>query len=446
MPVLTRASLAALTRAAGEPVDGSSLAVFRIAFGLLLAHRAWADLRDGWIDAAYVEPQYVFPYPGFEWLPRWPGTGLHLHVAVVAVAALFVAAGAAYRLAAGVLAVGLAYLFLLDEAQYLNHDYLIVLFAALLVLVPADRALAWDARGGARSVPRGALWLLRSQMGLVYSFAGVAKLDADWLAGAPMHGWLLERADLPLVGALLAQPATAVAMSGAGMLVDLCAWPALSHPRSRPVMFGVLVAFHLVNSQLFSIGVFPWLSLAATSLFFAPDWPQRFLRISRWSSVTPVRPPHRAWWALASAYLAVQLLVPLRHHLYPGPVSWTEEGHRFAWHMLLRHKDTALVFLLRDRASGAVWEVAPDAVLTEEQAEAMASRPYMIQQLAVELRRRARIELGADVEVYANAWASLNGRPWQRLIDPSVDLARVPDDPLAHAPWIVPLEEGSEAR
>jgi vitamin K-dependent gamma-carboxylase len=29
-------------------------------------------------------------------------------------------------------------------------------------------------------------------------------------------------------------------------------------------------------------------------------------------------------------YVAVQLLVPLRHHLYVGDPNWTEAGHTFA--------------------------------------------------------------------------------------------------------------------
>jgi len=32
-------------------------------------------------------------------------------------------------------------------------------------------------------------------------------------------------------------------------------------------------------------------------------------------------------------------LVPLRHLLYPGYVSWNEQGHRFAWQMKLRDKE-----------------------------------------------------------------------------------------------------------
>jgi hypothetical protein len=46
------------------------------------------------------------------------------------------------------------------------------------------------------------------------------------------------------------------------------------------------------------------------------------------------------------------------------------------------------------------------------------------------------------VRVYADAWASLNGRPRQRLIDPSVDLASEPWS-LWPKRWILPLQNSS---
>jgi hypothetical protein len=49
-----------------------------------------------------------------------------------------------------------------------------------------------------------------------------------------------------------------------------------------------------------------------------------------------------------------------------------------------------------------------------------------------------------DPAVYADSFASLNGRPMQRLIDPRVDLARQHDG-LAAKSWILPLQGGSPA-
>ena len=141
-------------------------------------------------------------------------------------------------------------------------------------------------------------------------------------------------------------------------------------------------------------------------------------------------------WALLGIYVAIQLLVPLRHHLYPGDVAWTEEGHRFAWRMRLRDKAGDASF--RVRLAGGTTEFAVDgsADLREWQIRVMANRPDMILQYAHHLRDRLGDELGRAVEVRVESLVSLNGRPYRALIDPTIDLAAEPRT-LAHSDWIM---------
>ena len=90
-------------------------------------------------------------------------------------------------------------------------------------------------RARARS-PRGWVWLLRFQVGVVYAFAGLAKLQADWLVRAlPLRLWLPARADLPLVGRLLGVAATAHVLAIAGAAFDCSIVPLLLWRRTRPV-------------------------------------------------------------------------------------------------------------------------------------------------------------------------------------------------------------------
>jgi hypothetical protein len=145
-----------------------------------------------------------------------------------------------------------------------------------------------------------------------------------------------------------------------------------------------------------------------------------------------------------AAWLAVQVLVPLRHLLYPGSPSWTEQGHRFAWQMKLRDKDADALFLVRDPLSGREWRVRPERYLMDHQADEMASRPDMILQFAHHLARVWASERGIEgVEVRARVCASLNGRKAALLIDPARDLARV-ERSLRHADWILPLRQPFE--
>jgi len=191
--------------------------------------------------------------------------------------------------------------------------------------------------------------------------------------------------------------------------------------------------------------VFPWLMIAATTLFLPPDWPRRVLPSLALRDGMPAAAPaltsrRRAGLVLLALYVAVQLVVPLRHLAYPGDVHWTEEGHRFSWHMKLRDKDARAAFDLTDREEGRTWRVDPLQYLARRQAEAMAGRPDMILQFARHLAEEARSEGHARVEVRAHAMASLNGRRRQFLVDPSVDLAAEPRS-LRPAQWILPLTE-----
>jgi len=155
----------------------------------------------------------------------------------------------------------------------------------------------------------------------------------------------------------------------------------------------------------------------------------------------PLRP--RQWLLLGfiGVWLAFQVLFPLRHLLYPGSPSWTEQGHRFAWQMKLRDKDAEATFFVRDPATGREWRVALERYLLRHQAREMESRPDMILQFAHYLAREWAQTHGVErAEVRARVCASLNGRKAVLLIDPDRDLARV-ERSLRHADWILPLRE-----
>jgi vitamin K-dependent gamma-carboxylase len=441
--------LRALTAWAFAPVDVASLLCFRVAFGAVMAWEVIRYFSNGWIAADYIEPTFHFKYFGFEWVRPWPAAGMYVHFAVLGLAALGVALGLAYRLSAAVFFFGFTYIFLLDQTYYLNHFYLIALLALSLVFLPVRGGLSLDARLRPQlrsdSAPTWALWLLRAQVGIPYFYGGLAKLNYDWLRGQPMRMWLAERTHLPLLGRFFTEEWMVFAFAYGGLLLDLLIVPFLLWSRTRLWAFVLGLAFHGLNSVLFEIGIFPWLMMAATTIFFSPEWPRRLglLPPRRTPELDPpIASPQGRWPILAAvtAYLAVQVLVPLRHYAYPGNVSWTEEGHRFSWHMRLRDKESQARFLVTDLDQGATWTVEPSAFLTERQARVMAGRPDMILQfahhLAGELRRSGR----SRVEVRARVTASLNGRPPQLLVDPEVDLAHQPRS-LAHTPWVLPLRE-----
>ena len=167
------------------------------------------------------------------------------------------------------------------------------------------------------------------------------------------------------------------------------------------------------------------------------------------SSSSPARhaPSKAAKIALASfivVWFSFQILFPVRHLLYPGNPSWTEEGHRFSWQMKLRDKRGLAVFTVRDPATDMRWEITPDDLLYRHQRGKVAGRPDMILQYARYIARLFAEEEGIEgVEIRVRSCVSLNGRPAALLIDPERDLMQI-ERSLAHADWILPLEQPFE--
>jgi hypothetical protein len=194
--------------------------------------------------------------------------------------------------------------------------------------------------------------------------------------------------------------------------------------------------------------------MGALLIFLPPDLPRRF---ARWfmssgeelhdqepspvfvkTSCPPLSTSQKLLVGLLAVYLAVQLFLPLRHYLYPGNVSWTEEGHNFAWHMKLRTKTGEAVFMVTHPGSGQTWTIKPEAHLKSHQVMKMSTKPELILLFGHYLAEEKRREGYDNVEVRARVMVSLNGREAQLLIDPNVDLTKE-EVTLLPARWIVPL-------
>ena len=447
-----------------SPVDISFLVFFRIVFGAIMLWEVYRYFTHGWITRYFVEPALTFTYYGFSWVKPWPGRGMYIHFLVLGVAAACVTVGFLYRFAAPVFFLGFTYFFLLDQTRYLNHIYLVCLISLLMCFLPAERAFSVDAllhrRIRSDVVPAWTLWLLRSQIGIPYLYGGIAKLNSDWIHGEPMRTWLHPfTSTLGLENSFKGDLFVYFFVIG-GLLLDLLVVPLLLWRRTRLFALVGAIAFNLINAVIFEIGIFPWLMLGALFIFFPPDLMRRFVRaftspgedladgeqsvsrrvgIASGESGQPASllPSQKLVAGLLAAYLVIQLLFPLRHYLYPGDVSWTEEGHNFAWHMKLRTKAGDAVFTVTDPASGQTWTIKPEDYVKPHQLR-MITKPELLLQFARYLEEEKRREGYGDVEVRARVLVSLNGRAPQLLVDPNLDLTREQAS-LLPANWIVPL-------
>lgn len=411
-----------LRLALGTEVDGASLRAFQAMFGLLLTFAALRTLWYGWVFEQYLAPETHFPW--IDGLPVPEAPLLYAMFVAMAVCGLLLAASVRPKLAAAVHLACFLYVELLDRALYLNHYVLVTWIEAILLLLPL----------GAARTPAWGLWLLRACVGSVYLWAGLCKLNPDWLLrGEPLHTWLSARADAPLLGWLFAERSLALLMSWGGALYDLLVPFALLTTRGRPAAYLLVIAFHLVTWLLFPIGIFPWLMIIATSLFSPPSWPRRWLGGKALPPLPSPLPALRT--AAVCGLIAALLSFPGRFLLYGTDVNWTEEGFRLAWRVMLVEKTGMVDFRVVEPATGRTWRQRPDD-LTPLQLQQMRTQPDLIAQYARHLKRRHALE-GRDVAVYADAWASIDGRPAQRLLRPDVDLT-LPSAERRRLAWIVP--------
>lgn len=449
---------------------------FRVLFGLVLSVSALRFIHYGWIDGLFVDPSFRFRYFGFEWVPVPTGAQVHALFWVVVGLGVAVAAGFLFRLSALLLFACFATLQLIDVTNYLNHYYLACLLTLLLALSPAGKTASVDSWLGISraqtEVPRAWHWLLRVQVGVVYTFAGLAKATSDWLIHAqPLRIWLNSRTDMPVLGPLFAEPLAAPVMSWCGFLFDTTIVWFLLWRRTRVPAYLVVIAFHTVTRLLFPIGMFPFIMVLGALVFFPADWPRALVRRARGvlerrtrtanvatstdaaqtaqltdtprsaSSTSNTSAPRagarqRLALGLGLTYCAFQVLMPLRHLAYGGNVLWDEQGMRFSWRVMVREKNGSITYIVRD-TNGKEWHVPTHKYLTRLQERELAGQPDLILQLGHHIARDFAARGYPDVSVQVDALVSLNGRRLAPLIDPEVDLTTIRDG-VAKAHWILP--------
>jgi len=442
-----------------EPIDASFLAVFRIMFGGVLLFESVNYGIFLCLDCMYRNSDMLFKYHHFEWARLWPGVGLELHFLVMGICALGIMLGWYYHLAILVFTLCFSYVFLLDQALYLNHFYLVILFCCIMIFVPANVYWSVDARRkpaiASTSVPAWSrLWLV-IQLEIVLIYAGIVKLNWDWLNLEPMRLWMNNQSQSahPIFQWLTQDPGIALASYGV-VALHLIGAPLLLWRKTRLPVFFVYCVFHTINALVFNIGIFPWMTIAATLVLFDPDWPKQFYawwRLKRGNlieeSVAPVNRMHASlttWprnklsnlllFVFIVAWLTAQVLIPLRHWQIPGDVAWNEGGHRFSWRMKLRSKvGVAKFYVVRNNEPSLI--VDPATHLNRKQVFKMACIPDLVWQFAQFLEQEYKVADSDEIKVYVDTSCSLNTREAVPLINRLIDLTEIPrTEPLGN--WV----------
>ncbi|WP_017730270.1 HTTM domain-containing protein [Nafulsella turpanensis] len=448
--------MSGLSRHITRQVHIAPLAVFRIIFGGMMLASVIRFMAKGWVSQLYLEPGFFFTYYGFSWVKPLGTLGMYLVFATMAVAATGIMLGLFYRLVAPLFFLLFTYVELIDVTNYLNHYYFVSLVSLLLCVVPAHRYFSLDVRRKpslrCTHVPAWTINIFKLQLGIVYFYAGLAKLNPDWLLEAqPLRLWLSAKTGLPLLGPYLDKVWVAYFFSWSGALYDLSIPFLLLYKRTRLPAYAAVIGFHIVTAVLFPIGMFPYIMILSTLLFFSEGFHQRLLsllrRIGR-SAAVPQNIPQRVFKPAAPRLLApllglyflFQLLFPFRFAAYPDKLFWTEQGYRFSWRVMLMEKAGHITFFVQDPATGRQVEVMNHHYLTPQQEKMMATQPDLILQFAHFLAAEYEAKGIEAPEVRARSYVSLNGRPSRLYVNPEVDLSKITDN-FAHKNWLLPYEQ-----
>ena len=425
-------------------IDNSPLVVFRIFFGILISLESFGAILTGWVRRTLVEPSFTFTFIGFEWLQPLPGNGMYFYFLLMGILGVFIALGYKYRWSIILFTVLWTAVYLMQKTAYNNHYYLLILVSFLMCFLPAERYASLDSRSDpslrSTHMPAWVKWTIIFQLFIVYTFAALAKLYGDWLDLSIIAILMKGKASYPLIGEGLQHPWLHSAIAVVGIVFDMFIVPALLWKRTRKWAFAFSVFFHLFNSVVFQIGIFPFLALAFTVFFFPPEVIRNiFLKKKELYIGNEIRIPSykKLLYAGLGLYFIVQLVLPVRHFFIPDDVLWTEEGHRMSWRMMLRTRAGTVQFKVVDKETGESLTVPPGLYLSQKQLEKVSCYPDYIWQFSQFLKKEYA-EKGQDVSVYSKARVSVNGRPLAPFTDPKVDLAAEKWSPYKHHTWILP--------
>jgi vitamin K-dependent gamma-carboxylase len=430
-----------------RPVDNSPLIVFRIILGFLLFYHCTSFLISGAVYNDYIQPPFTFTYIGFEFLQPLPGNGMYAYFMIMALLGLMIMLGAWYPFSMISFSVLWTVIYLMQQSDYNNHYYLILLLCWTMVFMPAHRYASVDVRRNPLietiSCPQYCIWIFVVQVSVVYFFAGISKLCPEWLSGkfiSICFNWVGTH---HFFGRIYRYQPVQLLICYGGILADLFIVPLLLWKRTRKYAFLFSCLFHLFNSYVFNIGIFPYLCIALNLFFFDPKDIKRFFFKNRpafinFNNDTVVDDPLRQKMigSVFLIFVLFQLIIPMRSWLFPGDVYWTNEGYRMSWKMMMRTKNGTVYFKVIDTATHCIWKVEPAKLFTPMHMMWLATSPDIIWQYAQRIKKEYAQKGFPDVQVYAIGQVSLNRSVPKPMIDTTVDLSAVKWEPLRHAKWI----------
>ena len=448
-----------------NPVSIFPLIVFRISFGLILFISTLRFILKGWVIDLYIKPTYFFTYYGFDWINPVSNNFIYIVFFLLLVCSLMITLGLFYRYSSLLFFILFTYIELIDKTNYLNHYYFISLISFLMIFLPANRFFSVDNIIGICNectiVKAWQINIIKLQVGIVYLFAGVAKLNYHWLIEAqPLTNWLKHQSDFPIIGSLFLYDTTAYLFSWAGAIFDLVIFFVLANKKYRVYGYVIVVVFHILTSIMFPIGVFPLVMIVATLIFFSDQFHQNVLSfLGKKNTSISIKNKEdnqenkvdKLIKAALISFFIIQLLIPFRYLLYPGKLFWTEQGYRFSWRVMLIEKAGYAQFYIHEPKMKRKMLIETRNYLTPQQEKMMSTQPDMILQFAhylssefkdstIEETNGEIIKLGNNPKITADVKVSLFNKGSKDFINQNTNLS-MENRGFMNKEWILPYED-----
>ncbi|KAK2580809.1 hypothetical protein KPH14_011543 [Odynerus spinipes] len=488
-----------------RPTDPASLGITRALFGICMVvdvveERGLADIDIKWGDPwdCHFPLIHGMTPPSLSWMivlygAMWLGAfGLML--------------GFRFKVACALFVLPYWYLFLLDKSYWNNHTYLYGIVATLLWCTDANKYFAFDAKYVKRENDTVPLWnyfILKFQFFALYFLAGLKKSGKEWLEGYSMTNlsrhWVFD----PFKIFLTTEETDFFIVHWFGFIFDLTVgfWMLFDKTRLPAMIF--CTAFHLMNSRLFSIGMFPYVCLATMPLFCNADWPralctsikrQRDLLLSKCvqtiknylrnpvdnqenedeyddsssnaksvddpklKDIKPQKVTKKQKFVVSMLliHIALQFFLPYSHFITKGYNNWVPGLYGYSWDMMVHTWDTILVVIrVHDNENNEDRYLDPDTWVQGDRwvkhgdmarQYAFCLKDNILRQKGETLNKNLRREerekwrkLSSNLSIYIDAWCSLNGRFQQRIFDPNVDMLTVDWHPFKSVSFVMPL-------
>ncbi len=437
--------------------ESATLAFFRLAFGFMMLFSLIRFVSYNWVEEFYIKPQFHFTYYGFGWV-KTLGIYTYLLFIISGIAAFCVAIGFKYRIAIITFFLSFTYIELIDKTTYLNHYYFVSVISFIMIFLPANAYFSIDAvknpKNAFQKIPSWNIDIIKLLLAIVYFYAGLAKLNSDWLISAmPLKIWLPNNIDLPVIGSLFNENWVHYAFSWTGMIYDLGIVFLLLYKRTRIFAFVIVVIFHVLTRILFPIGVFPYIMIVSTLIFFDANFHKKCLfflakmlkfnkdifendkiLIDKKSTFDILK------HTIIILFISFQILFPFRYLLYNNELFWTEEGFRFSWRVMIMEKAGYTQFIIKDATLKKEIRINNGNFLTRFQEKQMSFQPDFILEYAHYLCEYYKKQGWKKPEVYVESYVALNGRLSQKYINQKINLANEYES-FQPKTWILPFND-----